>query len=73
VLPARWVFVGPPRSVHSAAFQAGYPSLVRALYLLTGDQDEAEELAQATMARIYERWDRSGSWTRQQAISTAPP
>jgi DNA-directed RNA polymerase specialized sigma24 family protein len=39
-------------------FQAEYPSLVRALYLLTGDQDEAEELAQATMARVYERWDR---------------
>ena len=39
-------------------FQAEYPGLVRALYLLTGDQDEAEELAQATMARVYERWDR---------------
>jgi DNA-directed RNA polymerase specialized sigma24 family protein len=39
-------------------FHAQYPGLVRALYLLTGDLDEAEELAQATMARIYERWDR---------------
>jgi DNA-directed RNA polymerase specialized sigma24 family protein len=39
-------------------FQAQYPGLVRALYLLTGDQDEAEELAQATMARVYERWER---------------
>jgi DNA-directed RNA polymerase specialized sigma24 family protein len=39
-------------------FHAQYPGLVRALYLLTGDQDEAEELAQATMARVYERWDR---------------
>ena len=39
-------------------FHAQYPGLVRALDLLTGDQDEAEELAQATMARIYERWDR---------------
>ena len=39
-------------------FHAQYPGLVRALYLLTGDQHEAEELAQATMARIYERWDR---------------
>ena len=41
-----------------AYFQAEYPSLVRALYLLTGDQDEAEDLAQAAMARVYERWDR---------------
>ena len=28
------------------------------LYLLTGNRGEAEELAQATMARIYERWSR---------------
>lgn len=42
-------------------FHAQYPGLVRALYLLTGDQDEAEELAQATMARVYERWDRVGA------------
>lgn len=41
-------------------FHAEYPGLVRALYLLTGDRDEAEELAQATMARVYERWDRVG-------------
>jgi DNA-directed RNA polymerase specialized sigma24 family protein len=39
-------------------FHGEYPGLVRALYLLTGDQGEAEELAQATMARVYERWDR---------------
>jgi RNA polymerase sigma factor (sigma-70 family) len=41
-----------------AFFHAEYPGLVRALRLLTSDQDEAEELAQATMARVYERWDR---------------
>ena len=41
-----------------AFFQAEYPRLVRAPYLLTGDQDDAEELAEATMvARVYERWD----------------
>jgi RNA polymerase sigma factor (sigma-70 family) len=39
-------------------FQAEYRGLVRALYLLTADQSEAEELAQETMARAYERWDR---------------
>ena len=41
-----------------AFFQAEYPGLVRVMYLLTGDQGEAEELAQATMARVYERWHR---------------
>jgi RNA polymerase sigma-70 factor (ECF subfamily) len=39
-------------------FQAEYRGLVRALYLMTADLGEAEELAQETMARICERWDR---------------
>jgi RNA polymerase sigma factor (sigma-70 family) len=39
-------------------FQAEYPGLVRSLYLLTANLGEAEELAQETMARAYERWDR---------------
>jgi RNA polymerase sigma factor (sigma-70 family) len=39
-------------------FRDEYRGLVRALYLLTADQAEAEELAQETMARVYERWDR---------------
>jgi RNA polymerase sigma-70 factor (ECF subfamily) len=41
-------------------FQAEYPGLVRALFLLTADRAEAEELAQEAMARVYERWDRVG-------------
>jgi RNA polymerase sigma factor (sigma-70 family) len=39
-------------------FQAEYPGLVRALFLLTADRGEAEELAQEAMARVFERWDR---------------
>lgn len=39
-------------------FRAQYRGLVRALYLLTADQGEAEELAQEAMARVFERWDR---------------
>lgn len=39
-------------------FRDEYQGLVRALYLLAADQGEAEELAQETMARVYERWDR---------------
>lgn len=42
-------------------FRAEYPGLVRAFYLLTADQAEAEELAQEAMARSYERWDRVGA------------
>jgi len=43
-----------------AFFQREYPGLVRALYLLTADLPEAEDLAQETMARVYEKWDRVG-------------
>jgi RNA polymerase sigma factor (sigma-70 family) len=39
-------------------FRVEYPGLVRALFLLTADAGEAEELAQEAMARACERWDR---------------
>jgi RNA polymerase sigma-70 factor, ECF subfamily len=39
-------------------FRAEALSLGRAVYLLTGDRAEAEDLVQEAMARAYERWDR---------------
>jgi RNA polymerase sigma factor (sigma-70 family) len=39
-------------------FRAEYPTLVRGLFLLIGDVDLAEEIAQEAMARVCERWDR---------------
>jgi RNA polymerase sigma factor (sigma-70 family) len=39
-------------------FLAEYPDLVRALFLLTADQSEAEEIAQEAMTRAFERWER---------------
>jgi len=42
-------------------FRAEYPGLVKAFYVLTADRAEAEELAQETMARAYERWERVGA------------
>ena len=41
-------------------FRAEYRSLCQALVLLVGDAFEAEELAQETMTRVLERWDRVG-------------
>src|ERR1700758_715411 len=38
-----------------AFFQAEYPRLLRALYLVTGNRHEAEELAQDTFVRALER------------------
>jgi RNA polymerase sigma factor (sigma-70 family) len=39
-------------------FVAEYRRLCEALYLLTGDAYEAEDLAQEAMTRVLERWDR---------------
>jgi RNA polymerase sigma factor (sigma-70 family) len=49
---------GHPTVEFAEFFRAEYPGLVRALYLLTADLGEAEELAQEAMARAYERWHR---------------
>jgi RNA polymerase sigma factor (sigma-70 family) len=39
-------------------YRAEYPGLVRAMFLLSPDAHEAQELAQEAMVRVYERWDR---------------
>jgi RNA polymerase sigma-70 factor (ECF subfamily) len=41
-------------------FRAEYRALCQALLLLVGDAFEAEEIAQETMTRVLERWDRVG-------------
>jgi RNA polymerase sigma-70 factor (ECF subfamily) len=41
-----------------AFFSAHYDRLARALFLLTGDGGEAEDLTQEAMVRVYERWVR---------------
>jgi len=42
-------------------FRAEYRSICQALVLLVGDPLEAEEIAQETMTRVLERWDRVGA------------
>jgi RNA polymerase sigma factor (sigma-70 family) len=39
-------------------FLAQHERLFQALYLLTGDRYEADDLAQEALLRTYERWDR---------------
>jgi Sigma-70 region 2 len=39
-------------------FEAEYDGLFRTLLLLVGSRSEADELAQETMVRVYERWGR---------------
>jgi len=40
-----------------AFFQAEYPSLLRAMFLVTGNRHEAEEIAQDAFVRACERWE----------------
>jgi len=48
-------------AVFEEVFARYYESVLRALFLLTGDPFEAEELAQEAFVRIYERRDRLSS------------
>jgi len=42
----------------SGFFHDEYEKLGRAIYLMTGDRVEAEDIAQEALVRVYERWDR---------------
>ncbi|MGA9159738.1 MAG: sigma factor [Actinomycetota bacterium] len=44
-----------------AFFEAEHERLQRALYLVTGDAQGAEELMQDAFIAVWERWDRVGS------------
>jgi RNA polymerase sigma-70 factor (ECF subfamily) len=50
----------------SAFFLAEYGRLARAMFLLTRDLADAEDLAQEAMIRVLERWDRVSSMTSPQ-------
>lgn len=39
-------------------FEAGHARLLRALFVVTGNADEAEELVQEAFLSVWERWDR---------------
>jgi RNA polymerase sigma factor (sigma-70 family) len=41
-------------------FLAEYQTLLRAMYLITGDPNEAEELAQDALVKACERWEQVG-------------
>ncbi len=42
-------------------FRAEHARLLRALYLVTGSAEEAQEVAQDALVRVWERWDRVGA------------
>ncbi|HEX2031074.1 MAG TPA: sigma factor, partial [Actinomycetota bacterium] len=55
-------------------FREEYPSIVRTAYLMLGDREAAEDVAQEAFARLFARWgkvsryDRPGAWVRRVAI-----
>jgi RNA polymerase sigma factor (sigma-70 family) len=51
----------PAASTFEDFFIAEHERLFRALYMLTGNRDEADDLAQEALLRAYERWDRVGT------------
>jgi RNA polymerase sigma-70 factor (sigma-E family) len=50
----------PPEKTFEAFFADRYEPVLRALFLLTGNRHDAEDLAQEAFFRVYERWDRLG-------------
>ena len=58
-------------------FREEYPRIVRTAYLMLGDREAAEDVAQEAFARLYARWgrisryDRPGAWVRRVAIRLA--
>ena len=52
------VSAGATVSSFEAFFDAEYARLARALFLLTGNRSDAEDIAQEALARMYERWGR---------------
>ena len=52
------VVVGAEEVGFADFFRGEYETLLRAMYLLSGDRFEAEELAQGAFAKAWERWDR---------------
>jgi RNA polymerase sigma-70 factor (sigma-E family) len=58
-------------------FRDEYPAIVRTAYLMLGDRQAAEDVAQEAFVRLYARWrkvsryDRPGAWVRRVAIREA--
>ena len=49
-----------PGATFEEFFGAEHARLLRALFLVTGNEQEAEEIAQEAFLRLWERWDRVG-------------
>lgn len=48
----------PPAQTFEEVFETQHPRLYRALYLMVGNRQEAEEIMQDAFLHLLERWDR---------------
>jgi DNA-directed RNA polymerase specialized sigma24 family protein len=61
----------------TAFFRAEYPALVRSLYLVLHDREQARDIAQDAFVQLFARWrrisyyERPEAWVRQVAIRMA--
>ncbi len=65
------------REAFERLWRAEYAQVLRTAYLITGDREEASDVAQEAFARAYERWrtvaalDRPGAWVQRVAANLA--
>jgi DNA-directed RNA polymerase specialized sigma24 family protein len=69
--------VGERDAEFTEFFRAEYPGLVRALYLVTRDREQARDIAQDAFIQLFARWwrishyDRPEAWIRRVGIRMA--
>src|SRR5262245_20427007 len=69
--------VGDRDAEFTAFFQAEYPGVVRTLYLVVHDREQARDIAQDAFVQLYARWrrishyDRPEAWVRRVGIRMA--
>ncbi|HEY3212232.1 MAG TPA: sigma-70 family RNA polymerase sigma factor [Actinomycetota bacterium] len=66
-----------PDAEFASFFQAEYPALVRSMYLIVRDKEQARDLAQEAFVQLFSRWrrishyERPEAWIRRVAIRMA--
>lgn len=74
--PVASATASPPPGLE-AFYRAEYPRLVAALELVCGDRQAAEDIAQETFVRVWDRWSRvsrldsPGGWAYRVALNLA--
>lgn len=69
--------VAGPDAEFVGLFQAEYPALVRSMYLIVRDREQARDIAQEAFVQLFTRWrrishyERPDAWVRRVAIRMA--